>query len=115
MRTSLAARIGLLLITAFTLAFLYVPLLVVARLSFTRANSVAWPADGWTTRWWHEAWESDGPREALINSIKVASAATAIALLLGTLAAFALQRYDFFGKHAVSFLMVLPIALPGIV
>lgn len=115
MRTSLASRIGLGLIALFTLAFLYLPLVVVARLSFTKANSVAWPAEGWTTTWWQEAWETDGPREALMNSIKVAAAATIVALLLGTLAAFALQRYDFFGKHAISFLMVLPIALPGIV
>jgi putative spermidine/putrescine transport system permease protein len=115
MRTSLASRLVLGLITVFTLAFLYLPLLVVARLSFTKANSVAWPADGWTVNWWQEAWESDGPREALSNSIKVALAATLIALVLGTLAAFALQRYEFFGRNAISFLMVLPIALPGIV
>jgi putative spermidine/putrescine transport system permease protein len=115
MRTSITSRLVLGLITVFTLAFLYLPLLVVARLSFTKANSVAWPADGWTVNWWQEAWESDGPREALSNSIKVALVATLIALVLGTLAAFALQRYEFFGRNAISFLMVLPIALPGIV
>ena len=43
------------------------------------------------------------------------SLATAIALLLGTLAAFALQRNRFFGREAISLLIVLPIALPGIV
>lgn len=115
MRTSRLSRLVLGLITAFTMVFLYVPLLVVARLSFTKANSVAWPADGWTLTWWEEAWHSDGPREALTNSIKVASVATLIALVLGTLAAFALQRYAFFGRNAVSFLLILPIALPGIV
>jgi putative spermidine/putrescine transport system permease protein len=115
MRTSLATRIVLGAVTVFTLLFLYVPLFVVARLSFTEANSISWPPDGWTTRWWREGWETEGPREALINSFWVALAATAIALVLGSLAAFALQRYDFFGKHMISFLMVLPIALPGIV
>jgi putative spermidine/putrescine transport system permease protein len=115
MRTTLASRFALAAVTLLTLAFLYVPLLVVARLSFTKANSIAWPADGWTTTWWEEAWNTEGPRQALTNSVKVALAATAIALLLGTLAAFALQRYQFFGRDAVSFLMVLPIALPGIV
>ena len=56
-----------------------------------------------------------GPREALWNSVKVALAATAIALVLGTLAAFAMQRFRFFGRNSLSFLFVLPIALPGIV
>ena len=45
----------------------------------------------------------------------MALAATAIALVLGTLAAFAMQRFRFFGRNAYSFLFVLPIALPGIV
>ena len=115
MKMSLPSRLALGAVAVFTLLFLYVPLFVVARLSFTRANSISWPPDGWTTSWWREAWETDGPRDALLNSVYVALAATAIALVLGTLAAFALQRYQFFGKHAVSFLMVLPIALPGIV
>lgn len=115
MTTSRLSRWVLGAITVFTLLFLYVPLLVVARLSFTRSNSISWPPDGWTTTWWTEAWNTDGPRDALVNSLYVALAATSVALVLGTLAAFALQRYEFFGRNAVSFLMVLPIALPGIV
>ena len=50
-----------------------------------------------------------------MTSVKVALAATAVALVLGTLAAFALQRYKFFGRYSISFLLILPIALPGIV
>jgi putative spermidine/putrescine transport system permease protein len=114
-KMSLPARVVLAGIAVFTLLFLYVPLFVVARLSFTKANSISWPPDGWTTAWWREAWETEGARDALLNSVYVALTATAIALLLGSLAAFALQRYQFFGKQTVSFLMVLPIALPGIV
>jgi len=97
------------------LAFLYVPLLVVAILSFNTSTSLTWPPRGFTTDWWSKAWKADGPREALITSIQLALAATAVALLLGTLAAFALQRYQFFGRYSISFLLVLPIALPGIV
>ena len=115
MRTGPVGRIVLTGIAAFTLLFLYVPLFVVARLSFTRSNSISWPADGWTTTWWQEAWQTEGPREALMRSVWVALTATAIALVLGTVGAFAMQRFEFFGKSAVSFLMVLPIALPGIV
>lgn len=115
MRTSLFSRVVLGLITLGTLLFLYTPLWVVARLSFTKARSVSWPGDGWTLQWWREAWRTDAPRDALEHSLQVAAAATLLALVLGTLAAFAMQRFAFFGKNAVSFLMVLPIALPGIV
>jgi putative spermidine/putrescine transport system permease protein len=115
MRLSLPSRLVLAAITLFTLAFFYVPLWVVLRLSFTKAKAVSWPADGWTLQWWEEAWNTEGPRDALMRSVWVALAATAIALVLGTLAAFAMQRFSFFGRNTVSFLMVLPIALPGIV
>lgn len=115
METSRWSKAALGLWTLGTLAFLYLPLYVVARLSLNEANSVAWPPKGWTTKWWGEAWRSDAPREALINSVKVALVATLLALVLGTLAAFALGRFSFFGRSAVSFLIVLPIALPGIV
>jgi putative spermidine/putrescine transport system permease protein len=98
-----------------TLLFLYLPLAVVAILSFNTATSLSWPPQGFTLDWWRLAWEADGPRDALWNSVKVALAATAIALVLGTLAAFAMQRYRFFGRTSYSFLFVLPLALPGIV
>ena len=54
-------------------------------------------------------------RDALWTSLKAATGATPIALLLGTLASFAVARYRFFGRETISFLVVLPIALPGIV
>lgn len=116
MKLSLPARLALLGGTVLTLLFLYLPLVVVARLSFNPQKSVAWPGWGdYTTEWWRKAWEVDGPREAVLNSVKVAAVAMVIAMLLGTLAAMAMTRFQFFGKNTVSFLLVLPIALPGIV
>ncbi len=115
MNTGRTSRIALGLWTLGTVLFLYVPLFVVARISFTTSNSISWPATGWTVSWWKEAWVTEGPRQALIRSCIVALTATGIALVLGTFAAFAMQRFVFFGKNAVSFLMVLPISLPGIV
>jgi putative spermidine/putrescine transport system permease protein len=115
MRLSLPTRLAFLLYTLLVLAFLYIPLAVVARLSFNPVESLSWPPKGWTLDWWRQTWETDGPRDALWNSVKVASVATGIAMVMGTLAAFAMQRFSFYGKNAVSFLMVLPIALPGIV
>ena len=116
MKLSLPARLALLAVTVGTLLFLYLPLVVVARLSFNPQKSVAWPGwTGFTGEWWRTAWEVDGPREALLNSVKVALVAMLLAIVLGTLAAMAMTRFTFFGKNAVSFLLVLPIALPGIV
>jgi putative spermidine/putrescine transport system permease protein len=77
--------------------------------------SFAWPPSGLSMRWWQAAASNTGMLEALRQSVLIGCAATAIALVLGSLAAFALQRYDFFGRSAVSLLIVLPIALPGIV
>jgi putative spermidine/putrescine transport system permease protein len=115
MELSRATRWALRLVTWFGLAFLYLPLLVVAVLSFNEATSLSWPPQGLTIDWWQAAWRADGPKDSLWNSVKVALAATAIALVLGSLAAFAMQRYRFFGQQTFSFLLVLPIALPGIV
>jgi putative spermidine/putrescine transport system permease protein len=114
-RLSLPSRIALMLVVLLTLLFLYIPLVVVARLSFNTVESLSWPPKGWTLDWWEQTWETEGPRHALWNSVKVALAATAIAMVLGTLAAFAMQRFSFYGKNTISFLLVLPIALPGIV
>jgi putative spermidine/putrescine transport system permease protein len=99
-----------------TLVFLYLPLVVVARLSFSPTKSIGWPGwTGYTTQWWHDLFATEAPKEALRNSVKLALAATLIALVLGTLAAIAMARFKFFGRNAISFILVLPIALPGIV
>jgi putative spermidine/putrescine transport system permease protein len=115
MRHSTTTRWVLRLVTIAVVAFLYVPLAVIAILSFNTSQSLAWPPDGFTLHWWGEAATNTGARDALITSLKVATGATALALVLGTLTSFAVQRYKFFGREAVSFLVVLPIALPGIV
>ncbi|MCV7359559.1 ABC transporter permease [Mycolicibacterium fluoranthenivorans] len=101
--------------TALVLLFLYAPLLLVVVNAFNASRSFAFPPTGFTLRWWVDAASSVGMWQALANSAVVGLAATAIALVLGTMAAFAVQRYRFFGRQAVSFLVVLPITLPGIV
>ncbi|WP_116995874.1 ABC transporter permease [Desertimonas flava] len=118
MRFSFLTRLTLRTWMIVTLVFLYVPLVVVAILSFNTANSLSWPPKGFTFDWWNETFALKGdnsPRSALWTSVKIALTATAIALVIGTLAAIAMQRYRFFGKSVFSFVFVLPIALPGIV
>jgi putative spermidine/putrescine transport system permease protein len=98
-----------------TLAFIYIPLIVIAIYAFNGGGTLKWPIETFTTDWFPKAIENQGARDALVTSLKVGAAATAIALVLGTLASFAVARFRFFGRETISFLVVLPIALPGIV
>src|ERR1044072_5827052 len=100
--------------TGVTLVFLYSPLAVLALYAFNSSRVQRWPIDGLSLEWIRRAYQNPGAREALLTSIKGGVMATATALLLGSLAAFAVARYKFFGRDTISFLVVIPIALPGI-
>ncbi len=108
-------RIALRLATVGVLAFLYLPLIILAIYAFNPSRLQVWPPTGFTLHWFGEAAANPALSRAFVNSIIVATVATSIALVLGTLAAFAVQRHAFFGRHTISFLLVLPIALPGVV
>ncbi|HET8861801.1 MAG TPA: ABC transporter permease [Solirubrobacterales bacterium] len=97
------------------MAFIYVPLIVLAIYAFNSSNILKWPPPGLTLDWFPKAIEEEFAREAFVTSLKAAAAATAIALVLGTLASLAVARHRFFGRETISFLVILPIALPGIV
>ena len=97
------------------LAFIYIPLVIIGIDAFNEARTLAWPPPGLTTEWFQAAFENTGARDAFLYSLRTAAIATSIALLLGTLAALGVSRFRFFGREAVSFLVILPIALPGIV
>jgi putative spermidine/putrescine transport system permease protein len=115
MRLSRKARAVLRTAVGVGLAFIYVPLVVIVIYAFNSSKILKWPPPGLTTEWFGKAFESETAREALLTSLEAGLVATAIALLLGSLAALAVSRHRFFGRETVSFLVVLPIALPGIV
>jgi putative spermidine/putrescine transport system permease protein len=115
MTLSRRARALLRVATMLGLAVIYLPLLVVLVNSFNTSRVFGWPPQGFTLDWWARAAGNEGARAALATSVEIALAATALALVLGSMAAFAVARYRWFGRDAVSFLVVLPIALPGIV
>ena len=115
MTISRTTKIVLGVLTALVLVLIYVPLALVMLNSFNTSSSFSWPPSGLTTTWWHSAWHNPDVRDSLRLSLEVAAVATVISLVLGTMAALALQRYRFFGRDAVSLLIILPIALPGIV
>jgi putative spermidine/putrescine transport system permease protein len=110
------APFGLTLAAVAGLLFLHVPLLIILLYSFTTDEATyTFPLPGLTTKWFGEALHRADLWAALKLSVQVATVATFAALILGTLAAAAVYRGNFFGKESISFLLVLPIALPGIV
>jgi putative spermidine/putrescine transport system permease protein len=115
MRLSRRARILLRIGVGITLAFIYIPLILIAIYAFNGGNTLQWPPPSLTTHWFGVAIRNHGVRDAFWTSMKVGAAATAIALVLGTCASLAVARHRFFGRETVSFLVVLPIALPGII
>jgi putative spermidine/putrescine transport system permease protein len=115
MRLSRRSALLLRIAVGVGLAFIYIPLVVVAIYAFNASNVVKWPPSGLTLDWFPKAFEDELAREALLTSLKAGLAATAIAIVLGTLASLAVARHRFFGRETISFLVILPIALPGIV
>jgi putative spermidine/putrescine transport system permease protein len=98
------------------LLFLHVPLWLIFLYSFTTDESAyTFPPPGLTLKWIPQAIQNTAMQDALFLTLRVAVLATIAALILGTLAAAAVYRFDFFGKDAISFMLILPLALPGIV
>lgn len=109
------ARVLLRVASAAVLAFLYLPLIIVAIYAFNSSRLPTWPPTGFTLHWFEEAAGNPGVIKAVTNSLVAATSATLIALVLGTLSAIAVHRFSFFGRQTISFLFVLPLALPGVV
>jgi putative spermidine/putrescine transport system permease protein len=101
--------------TATVLAFLYIPIAVIALYAFNAERIQVWPIRQFSTQWFGSAWDNPSVRAALGLSIQVGLLSSLIAIVLGSLAAFAVHRFRFFGREVFSLALVLPIALPGIV
>jgi len=96
--------------------FLHIPMWLIFLYAFTTDESAyTFPPPGLTLKWIPQALANSAMQDALFLTIRVAVLATGMALILGTLAAAAVFRYDFFGKESISFMLILPLALPGIV
>jgi len=108
-------RIALRVATALVLSFIYLPIIVLAIYAFNASRIQVWPPSDFTLHWFYEAFGNPQIVKAFENSLIAATSATLLALALGTLAALAVQRYEFFGKQTVSFIFVLPLALPGVI
>jgi len=111
-----SAPLGLKIAAGAGLAFLHLPILLIFVYAFTtEEKSYQWPPPGFTLDWFAVTWERPDVWAALGLSVKVAAVSTSIAMVLGTLCAAAVSRSRFFGREAISLLVILPIALPGII
>jgi putative spermidine/putrescine transport system permease protein len=111
-----SAPLGLKIAAGAGLAFLHLPILLIFLYAFTtEEKSYQFPPPGYTLQWLAVTWNRPDVWEAMGLSVRVAAISTAIALVLGTLCAAAVSRTRFFGREAISLLVILPIALPGII
>jgi len=123
---SRAGRIALRVASSATLLFLYLPIVIVVIYAFNDSRNQSWTrlieslgTDGvggtFSLRWFEAALNNEQIRESFFLSLQAGLGATIVALILGSAAAFAVHRHRFFGRDGISFILVLPIALPGIV
>jgi putative spermidine/putrescine transport system permease protein len=109
--TTIALRVW----SAALILFLFLPIVLICVYAFNPSNIQSWPLHGLSTKWFSSTWHNAEMRQALWLSVRAGLISTAIALALGTLAAFAVHRLHFFGRDAISLMLILPLALPGII
>ena len=110
-----STRIALGIWSALVVLFLILPIVLIIVYAFNPSNVQSWPLKGLSTKWFGDTWHNESMRQALWLSVRAGLITSAIAIVLGSMAAFAVHRFRFFGREIVSFVLVLPIALPGII
>src|SRR5438876_9072250 len=112
---ALWTRIALRLWVALILLFLFTPIALIFLYAFNTSNIQSWPIPGLTLKWFSSTFDDADVRTSLSLSLQVGLIATALALVLGSFAAFAIHRMTWFGREVVSLMFILPLALPGII
>src|SRR5207244_7457555 len=113
--TSRWSRIAFGAWAALIMLFLFFPIALIILYAFNSSNVQSWPLPGLSTRWFSSTWHNEEMRHALWLSVRAGLLATGIATVLGSMAAFAVHRFRFFGREAISLVLVLPIARPAII
>jgi putative spermidine/putrescine transport system permease protein len=112
---SAGLRTALRIWVAVVLLLLFAPIVLIIVYAFGPSIIQTWPLRGFTWHWFDVAWNDPAVRQAFLLSVKVGVLAAGIAVVLGSAVSFALNNFRFFGREGVSFLLVLPIALPGVI
>jgi spermidine/putrescine transport system permease protein len=110
-------RNGLNIYAGFAVAYLLIPIVVIAVFSFgeTPRDKLDFALHGFTLEYWQHAFSLPDLNDALLTSLKLAGLATVFSTAIGTLMALALVRHKFFGRRAANLLIILPMASPEIV
>ena len=103
------------LVAIAVLVFMLAPIVVIGLYAFSDASVQVWPIARFSLRAFAEAWNNREIRAAFGLSLRIATVATSLAVVIATLLAFVIHRFRFFGRGAASFAVMLPIALPGII
>jgi spermidine/putrescine transport system permease protein len=94
--------------------FIYFPMLIVVVYSFNADSVNSFPIRGFSFRWYHQLFENAALLKSLRISLMIAVLGTILALVIGTMGALAMKKYDFKLKHFFERVILLPITLPGI-
>src|SRR5215470_3508303 len=108
-------QIGLRIWVTIVLVLLFAPIVLIMAYAFDPSVVQSWPIRGLTWHWFALAWNDPDVRAAFLLSVRVALAAAGVALLLGSAVSYGLHNFRFFGREGVSFLLILPLALPGVI
>lgn len=111
-------RNAILIYAGFAVAYMLVPILIIAVFSFDTGNSqgeldFTWTA--FTLDYWKDAFAVADVTDSMITSLQLAALSMIVSTAIGTLMAMALVRYNFFGRRATNLVIVLPMATPEIV
>lgn len=110
-----SVRTGYTAISALVIAFIVLPLFFIVWMSFFSNKILSFPPEGYTLDWYRRAWEMSDFRNGFFLSLQTSLIATAIALLLGLPASFALVRGRFWGRETINTVLMSPMIVPGIV
>lgn len=110
-----SVRTGYTAISALVIAFIVLPLFFIVWMSFFSNKILSFPPEGYTLDWYRRAWEMSDFRNGFFLSLQTSMIATAIALLLGLPASFALVRGRFWGRETINTVLMSPMIVPGIV
>jgi putative spermidine/putrescine transport system permease protein len=109
------ARIGLIALTAAVLVFLVAPILTIVPLSFSSGSFFYYPLPGFSLRWYQDFFSSSFWLSSLKNSLIIGISATALATVLGTMAALGIWRARFPAQALVLAMLISPMVVPVII
>src|SRR6185437_6535609 len=94
---------------------IFAPVAMIVATSFFSQQIIIFPPAGLTWHWYVNAWDNPEFLRGLITSLQVALLAAVVGVPIGTAAALAIVRGEFWGRNAISTLLLAPLAVPGVV